>query len=174
MTQPRQLSEGNWVSFAWLLSGCLTVSVYGFNEARRDYTQNLSGMPARPLIFWPNAKKSDRAKQFVLYPCPSYQAQRPYNGKEHCSMFRLDAEKSASFCDGLRRRDFLHAGALSLLGFSLTDLYKLRVQGTLNPDREMNCIFLMLVGGPSQLDCWDLKPHALAEIRWPYKPIRPT
>jgi hypothetical protein len=87
-------------------------------------------------------------------------------------MFRLDAEKSVSFCDGLRRRDFLHAGALSLLGLSLTDIFKLRAEGALNPEREMNCIFLMLVGGPSQLDCWDLKPNAPAEIRGPYKPIK--
>src|SRR5581483_5071099 len=87
-------------------------------------------------------------------------------------MFRLDAEKAVSFCDGLRRRDFLHAGTLSLLGLSLTDHFKLRAVGALNPERETNCIFLMLVGGPSQLDCWDMKPNAPAEIRGPYKPIK--
>src|SRR5262245_52999238 len=89
-------------------------------------------------------------------------------------MFQLDAEKTVSFCDGLRRRDFLHAGALSLLGLSLTDLFKLQAQGAINTEREMNCIFLMLVGGPSQLDCWDMKPNAPAEIRGPYKPIKPN
>ena len=31
-------------------------------------------------------------------------------------MFRLDADKPVEFCDGLRRRDFLHAGSLSFLG----------------------------------------------------------
>ncbi len=30
---------------------------------------------------------------------------------------------------------------------------------------------LMLVGGPSQLDTWDMKPDAPAEIRGPYKAI---
>ena len=35
----------------------------------------------------------------------------------------------------------------------------------------MNCILLMLVGAPSQLDTWDMKPDAPAEIRGPYKPI---
>jgi hypothetical protein len=30
---------------------------------------------------------------------------------------------------------------------------------------------LFLVGGPSQLDTWDMKPNAPAEIRGPYKPI---
>jgi hypothetical protein len=37
---------------------------------------------------------------------------------------------------------------------------------------EMNCILLMLVGGPSQLDTWDMKPNAPLEIRGPYKPIK--
>ena len=34
-------------------------------------------------------------------------------------MFRFDAEKSVHFCDGMRRRDFLHAGSLALLGLGL-------------------------------------------------------
>jgi hypothetical protein len=33
------------------------------------------------------------------------------------------------------------------------------------------CIFLLLCGGPSHLDTWDLKPNAPSEIRGPYKPI---
>lgn len=35
---------------------------------------------------------------------------------------------------------------------------------------EKSCIFLLLCGGPSHLDMWDLKPEAPAEIRGPYKP----
>ena len=31
---------------------------------------------------------------------------------------------------------------------------------------------LFLVGGPSQLDTWDMKPNAPIEIRGPYKPIK--
>jgi hypothetical protein len=31
-------------------------------------------------------------------------------------MIRLDADRPATFCDGLSRRDFLHAGALAPLG----------------------------------------------------------
>ena len=34
-------------------------------------------------------------------------------------MLRLDATRCVSFCDGLTRRDFLHAGALSALGLTL-------------------------------------------------------
>ena len=86
-------------------------------------------------------------------------------------MFRLDADKPVHFCDGLTRRDFLHAGSLGLLGLTLPDLFTLRALGAVNPDKDVNCILLMLVGAPSQLDTWDMKPDAPAEIRGPYKPI---
>ena len=36
---------------------------------------------------------------------------------------------------------------------------------------EKSCIFILLCGGPSHLDTWDLKPDAPAEIRGPYKPV---
>src|SRR5438093_272388 len=88
-------------------------------------------------------------------------------------MFRLDADKSVEFCDGLRRRDFLHAGSLSFLGLGLTQFCELQALGAINPDKkDANCIMLFLVGGPSQLDNWDMKPNAPAEIRGPYKPIK--
>src|SRR6266487_4292929 len=88
-------------------------------------------------------------------------------------MFRLDADKSVEFCDGLRRRDFLHAGSLSFLGLGLTQFFELKALGAVNPDKkDANCIMLFLVGGPSQLDNWDMKPNAPAEIRGPYKPMK--
>lgn len=86
-------------------------------------------------------------------------------------MIKLDADKSVHFCDGLERRDFLHAGALGLLGLTLPDLYALKAAGRVRSDKDTNCIMLMLVGAPSQLDTWDMKPNAPAEIRGPYKPI---
>lgn len=88
-------------------------------------------------------------------------------------MFRLDADKPAEFCDGLRRRDFLHAGSLAAMGLGLADMLGLQALGATAPEKkDTNCIFLFLVGGPSQLDCWDMKPDAPAEIRGPYKPIK--
>lgn len=87
-------------------------------------------------------------------------------------MFRLDADRSVEFCDGLRRRDFLHAGSLSLLGLGMTQFMGLKAQGAVDPSKDVNCIFLMLVGAPSQLDTWDMKPNAPAEIRGPFKPIK--
>ena len=39
---------------------------------------------------------------------------------------------------------------------------------------EKSCIFILMCGGPSHLDMWDLKPDAPSEIRGPYKPAPTT
>src|SRR5207302_9772350 len=86
-------------------------------------------------------------------------------------MIRLDAQKPVHLCDGLTRRDFLHAGSLALLGFSLPQFLALKAEGAVRSDTDMNCIMLFLLGAPSQLDTWDLKPDAPAEVRGPYRPV---
>ena len=85
-------------------------------------------------------------------------------------MLRLDAERSVSFCDGLTRRDFLHAGAIAGLGLTLPGFLAQKASGAVK-DRDMNCIMLFLVGGPSHIDTWDPKPNAPAEVRGPFQPI---
>src|SRR6516162_902081 len=85
-------------------------------------------------------------------------------------MLRLDANRSVSFCDGLTRRDFLHAGALSTLGLTLPNYLQAKADGLVK-DNDINCIMLFLVGGPSHIDTWDPKPNAPAEVRGPFKPI---
>jgi hypothetical protein len=87
-------------------------------------------------------------------------------------MLRLDANRPVQFCDGMSRRDFLHAGSLAAMGLTLSDMMALQAQGAVQNNTDKNCIFLFLVGGPSQLDTFDLKPDAPAEIRGPYKPIK--
>src|ERR1043166_8302983 len=82
-------------------------------------------------------------------------------------MFRIDAKRAVHFCDGLTRRDFLHAGSLGMLGLGLPGFQALQVQGATAGDKDVNCIMLFLVGGPSQLDTWDMKPDAPEEIRGP-------
>jgi uncharacterized protein (DUF1501 family) len=81
-------------------------------------------------------------------------------------MIRLDADRPATFCDGLSRRDFLHAGAIAPLGLTLAGLNRARAAGA--KDDDVNCIMLFLVGGPSQLDTFDPKPKAPAEVRGPF------
>jgi uncharacterized protein (DUF1501 family) len=85
-------------------------------------------------------------------------------------MLRLDAPRPARFCDGLSRRDFLHAGALVPLGLTLPAFLGAKARGA-TQDKDINCILLFLVGAPSQIDTWDPKPDAPAEIRSPFKPI---
>ena len=53
-------------------------------------------------------------------------------------MIKLDAHKPVHFCDGLTRRDFLHAGALGMagLGLSLTDLFALKAAGAARIDAQ--------------------------------------
>jgi len=87
-------------------------------------------------------------------------------------MFRLDADKRVHFCDGVTRRDFVHAGALAFLGLSMPQFLKLKAMGAVKSNTDVNCIQLMLVGGPSHLDTWDMKPDAPASIRGPFKPIK--
>src|SRR5438477_2746659 len=85
-------------------------------------------------------------------------------------MLRLDAARSVSFCDGLTRRDFLHAGAIAPLGLTLPGFFAHKAAGKA-PDPDVNCIMLFLVGGPSHIDTWDPKPNAPLEVRGPFKTI---
>src|SRR5262245_48768295 len=84
-------------------------------------------------------------------------------------MIRLDAETPATFCDGLTRRDFLHAGSIAPLGLTLPGLMQAKAAGR---DSDVNCIMLFLVGGPSQIDTFDPKPKAPAEVRGPFGTIK--
>lgn len=90
-------------------------------------------------------------------------------------MIRLDADRPATFCDGTSRRDFLHAGALTPLGLTLGGFLGAKASAeTKATDNDVNCILIMMVGAPSQLDTFDLKPNAPAEVRGPFKPIKTT
>ena len=70
----------------------------------------------------------------------------------------------------MTRRDFLRVGGVGLgsLGLGLADLDAVaRIEA--EPDRSV--ILLLLVGGPSQLETWDPKPDAPAEVRGPFRSI---
>src|SRR6185295_7007174 len=75
-------------------------------------------------------------------------------------------------CDGVSRRDFLHLGALSCLGLSLADLFRLQAlaEGP-QAKRDLSCILIWLDGGPSHIETFDPKPDAPIEIRGDFKPI---
>src|SRR5262245_45474794 len=86
-------------------------------------------------------------------------------------MLQFEGKKGVQSCDGLTRRDFLRVGAASAgaVGLSLAEL---AAAGPVAAGRDVNCILLFLVGGPSQLDTWDLKPDAPTEVRGPFRPVR--
>jgi len=44
-------------------------------------------------------------------------------------MIKLDADRAVHFCDGVTRRDFLHAGAITMLGLTLPDFFGLKALG---------------------------------------------
>lgn len=67
------------------------------------------------------------------------------------------------------RRDFLRVGSLSFAGLSLSERAAL---SAVQRDRsQKNCILIMMTGGASQLETFDPKPEAPAEIRGPLKAI---
>ncbi|MEK6262219.1 MAG: DUF1501 domain-containing protein [Planctomycetota bacterium] len=71
----------------------------------------------------------------------------------------------------LSRRRVLLGGAIPLLGLGLPRL--LSAESSANSKRQSpkSCIFIYQYGGLSQLDSWDPKPFASAEVRGPYQPI---
>ena len=74
---------------------------------------------------------------------------------------------------GPTRRDFLQVGALAAAGLSLPQYVRAASEGKVRPGHEnRSCIMIFNLGGPSQVDLWDMKPEAAAEIRGPFKPIR--
>src|SRR5262245_59853202 len=74
----------------------------------------------------------------------------------------------------ISRRRLLQLGGVGALTMATPGLVAARLQGTETGSPiavEKSCIFILLCGGPSHLDTWDLKPAAPDEIRGPYKPI---
>src|SRR5262245_13868824 len=76
--------------------------------------------------------------------------------------------------DAVQRREFLRAGALSMLGLSLPELLRGQEAARAARPRAKACIFLFMWGGPAQQDTWDMKPDAPAEYRGEFRPIPTT
>ena len=74
------------------------------------------------------------------------------------------------------RRELLRIGGAGMMGISLAKLLgaaettKAQSAGSMSPKAD-SCIILMLNGGPSHLDMWDMKPEAPDNIRGEFKPI---
>ncbi len=78
----------------------------------------------------------------------------------------------------MRRREYLRAGALSVLGLDLPQWLHMNAAaraesaGTGNQrPRAKACIFLFMWGGPAHQDTWDMKPSAPSEYRGDFQQI---
>jgi hypothetical protein len=93
------------------------------------------------------------------------------------------AGSASRSCDGMSRRSCLQIGGLALGGLALPEILRAEaasgiptqsagegaISGARNPAKGI--IMILLPGGPSHLDTFDLKPDAAAEIRGEFRPI---
>ena len=88
-------------------------------------------------------------------------------------MLDLVDKGTAHTCDGVTRREFLQAGTLSAIGLALPELLAARARGNVADGHDERAVIMIFnLGAPSQIDCWDMKPEAPAEIRGPFRPIK--
>ncbi|MEM9825615.1 MAG: DUF1501 domain-containing protein [Planctomycetota bacterium] len=87
-------------------------------------------------------------------------------------MLHLTSQAKAHTCNGATRRDFLQAGTLGAIGFGLPQYLAAAEAGHTGTEADRkSCIMIFNLGAPSQLDTFDMKPEAPAEVRGPFKPI---
>lgn len=85
-------------------------------------------------------------------------------------MLRIEGS-SSRLCDRTSRRKCLQVGGLGLLGLTLADVLRAESRVTGRRRSRRSVILVWQHGGPSQLDTFDMKPHAPSEFRGPYRPI---
>ncbi len=95
-------------------------------------------------------------------------------------MLRIESPSKSRLCDGMNRRRFIEIGSLGTFGLGLSSLLRNEAiaadaagQSTSHKSKR-SVILIWQHGGPSQLDTFDMKPMAPAEIRGPYQPIATT
>lgn len=95
-------------------------------------------------------------------------------------MTSREVRRATSGCAGFHgqdpsRREMIRAGSIALTGLGLPGLWSSRSEavqgGPAGFGRAKSCIVIFLWGGPSQLDTWDPKPDAPAEVRGPFRAI---
>ena len=82
-------------------------------------------------------------------------------------MVGIQAPNGTRHCGGVRRRDFLRAGALSIAGLTLADWLKMNAYGQATEGKAKSVIQLWMAGGPTHLDTFDPKPEAGEEYCGP-------
>ena len=72
--------------------------------------------------------------------------------------------------NNVSRRHFLRSASLGVGGLMLGDLPSLRAEG--QTARPKSVIMVLLIGGPSHIDMYDMKPDAPVEFRGEFKSIK--
>ena len=83
------------------------------------------------------------------------------------------SRSAAPYCDGMRRRDFIKIGGLSmgsLMSLSLADVFRAEAKSGRRSGHKA-VINIFLGGGPPHQDMWEIKTEAPTEIRGVFKPI---
>jgi hypothetical protein len=78
--------------------------------------------------------------------------------------------RRSAFCDGIRRRDMLRIGSLTLGGLSLPQLLKAEQEAGIRSSHKA-VIMIYMCGAPAHQDMYDMKMDAPAEIRGEFRPI---
>lgn len=87
-------------------------------------------------------------------------------------MLNVSGRGTAHTCSGATRRDFLQVGSLGAAGLSLAGYLEAKEHGAVADGHdEKSCIMIFNLGAPSQLDTFDPKPDAPAEVRGPFRTI---
>jgi hypothetical protein len=80
--------------------------------------------------------------------------------------------QGSKLCDGITRRELIRVGGLSLFGgMTLPRLLAASESATSAPGPAKSVILFNLLGGPSHIDMFDMKPDAPLEIRGEFQPI---
>src|SRR5688500_10584839 len=89
-------------------------------------------------------------------------------------MYRIDADRTPRYCDGISRRNFLQVGVAGMASVGLAGVARAVQAGNADarPKKDTSVILLWLDGGPGHMDMYDMKPEAPAEYRGLWRPIR--
>lgn len=84
-------------------------------------------------------------------------------------MLDIQGRKVTHSGQGVSRRDFVRVGALSAVGLTLADWFRLKAHAGTQEPKAKSVIQLWMGGGPTHLDTWDPKPEAGEEYCGPLK-----
>lgn len=89
-------------------------------------------------------------------------------------MFRIEAGRSGTYCDGLSRRSFVQLGVAGMATAGLSRVLQAKDEAAAagRGKKDTSVILLWLDGGPGHMDMYDMKPEAPAEYRGIWSPIK--